>query len=423
MISTQNNQHDSSYHSLVSNVGPFNEFIDEYDPNEAFNTLSNAKVLVIGAGGLGCEILKDLALTGFKKIDIIDADTIEVSNLNRQFLFRSGDVGRPKAEVAAEFVKRKSMGKNLSIVPHYCRIQDKPQSFYKQFDVVICGLDSVEARRWINATLVSLVDSNLNGLIPMIDGGTEGFRGQSRVILPTVTSCYECTLDMITPKTTYPVCTIANTPRLPEHCVEWASVLEWPRRFPGKKFDPDLPEHLDWMYETAHKRAMYFKINGVTRELTLGVVKNIIPAIASTNAIIAASCCNEAFKYVTSSNPILNNYMMYSGDYSIFTYTYSHARKPNCPVCGNHPKNIKVPGSWYLREFIEHIKEKHDISIGTPSLATAAKQLYFRSPPTLEEFTRENLDRKLSDLLDNNEEVIVSDPKLPISLRLVVNLE
>ncbi len=115
-----------------------------------------------------------------------------------------------------------------------------------QFNLVICGLDSVEARRWINATLVNLVDpENPESLKPLIDGGTEGFRllfrhqvspdqsegfkGQARVILPTVSSCYECSLDMLNKPTTFPICTIANTPRLPEHCIEWASVLEWPR--------------------------------------------------------------------------------------------------------------------------------------------------------------------------------------------------
>jgi len=56
-----------------------------------------------------------------------------------------------------------------------------------------------------------------------------GFKGQARVILPTVSSCYECSLDMLNKPTTFPICTIANTPRLPEHCIEWASVLEWPR--------------------------------------------------------------------------------------------------------------------------------------------------------------------------------------------------
>lgn len=60
-----------------------------------------------------------------------------------------------------------------------------------------------------------------------------GFRGQARLIIPTQTSCYECSLDMLAKRTVYPVCTIATTPRLPEHCIEWASVLEWPRLFPG----------------------------------------------------------------------------------------------------------------------------------------------------------------------------------------------
>ena len=84
------------------------------------------------------------------------------------------------------------------------------------FNIVICGLDSVEARRWINGTLYNMVDDdNPESLKPLIDGGTEGFKGQSRVILPTITSCYECSLDMLTPPTTFPICTIANTPRLP----------------------------------------------------------------------------------------------------------------------------------------------------------------------------------------------------------------
>ena len=100
-------------------------------------------------------------------------DTIDVSNLNRQFLFRQADVGRPKAEVAAEFVEKRVKG--VKITPFCGKIQDKDEDYYMQFNIIICGLDSVEARRWINATLVGMCDEdNPDSLKPLIDGGTEG---------------------------------------------------------------------------------------------------------------------------------------------------------------------------------------------------------------------------------------------------------
>lgn len=140
-----------------------------------FAQLESAKVLVIGAGGLGCEILKNLALSGFKDIHVIDMDTIDVSNLNRQFLFRQADVGKYKAETAARFVERRVKG--VKITPYNGKIQDKDDNYYMQFSMVICGLDSIEARRWINEKLVGLVQDNpgvMEALKPLVDGGTEG---------------------------------------------------------------------------------------------------------------------------------------------------------------------------------------------------------------------------------------------------------
>lgn len=334
-----------------------------HDPDTSRTFLrEQCRVLVVGAGGLGCEILANLAMMGFGHMDVIDMDTIDVSNLNRQFLFRECDIGQPKSTTAAAFVQKRVPG--VQITPHVCRIQDKDEAFYMQFHLIICGLDSVEARRWINATLVHMVDEERPAsLKPLIDGGTEGLKGQARVILPTITSCYECSLDMLPKRTVYPVCTIANTPRLPEHCIEWASVLEWPRVRPGQKLDTDDPDHIQWVMDTALARAQTFHIDGITWSLTQGVIKNIIPAVASTNAIIAAACTQEAFKIATSTAPYLNNYMMYAGNEGMYTYTFDYARRPDCPVCGSTSRTLSMHSTDTLERLVDLLRELPDMYV------------------------------------------------------------
>jgi ubiquitin-activating enzyme E1 C len=146
------------------------------------------------------------------------------------------------------------------------------------------------------------------------------------------------------------------------------------------KLDTDDPEHIQWLYDVALKRAQEFKIEGVTWSLTQGVVKNIIPAIASTNAIIAgiphhsccqlmrshiyaASCCNEAFKIATSSAAYLNNYFMLIGTESVYSYTFEHEKRNDCPVCGGESLEISIPGSWTVERLIEMLIEKQDMYV------------------------------------------------------------
>ncbi|KAJ2799857.1 NEDD8 activating enzyme [Coemansia guatemalensis] len=378
-------------------------------------------VLVIGAGGLGCEILKNLAMTGFKNIHVIDMDTIDISNLNRQFLFRSKDVGKPKAEVAAEFIRQRSP--EISITAYYKRIQDMSEEFYLGMSLIICGLDSIDARRWINAYIHELADSHgMDGFKPIVDGGTEGLKGNMKVILPKVNACFECGLDMYPPKVTYPICTIANTPRLPEHCIEWASVLEWPRLFPNTKLDGDNVDHINWVVEQASQRATSFNITGITFSLAQGVVKNIIPAVASTNAIIAAACTNEAFKIITGSNPYLDNSLLYTGDSGMYFLTYPLFQNEECIVCGQKEGTISnVSSESTLQELIEALQEHSTFQLRAPSLTCSGTNLYFQKPAMLEEETRPNLEKKLCQLFESGSTLIVTDPTMPTSLRITVN--
>jgi len=249
---------------------------EDFEPNkENLTSLTQIKVLVVGAGGLGCELLKNLALMGISNIHVIDMDTIDLSNLNRQFLFRPKDIGRPKAHVAADFINKRIQ--SCQVTPHYNKIQEMDLDFYRQFNIIVCGLDSIVARRWINGLIISMLEFDEHSgnvdqtsIVPLIDGGTEGFKGNARMILPGLNACIDCTLDLYPPQVTFPLCTIATTPRLPEHCIEYVRIMLWPqdKPFGEVSIDGDDPAHLKWIYEKSVERANEFGIQGVTYRLT-----------------------------------------------------------------------------------------------------------------------------------------------------------
>uniref|UniRef100_A0A8C7VBC2 SUMO-activating enzyme subunit 2 n=1 Tax=Oncorhynchus mykiss TaxID=8022 RepID=A0A8C7VBC2_ONCMY len=158
---------------------------------ELADSLSTCRVLVVGAGGIGCELLKNVVLTGFKNIEVIDLDIIDVSNLNRQFLFQKKHVGKSKAQVAKETVLQFCPTANITA--------------YHDM-----------ARNHVNRMCLAAD-------IPLIESGTAGYLGQVTVIKKGLTECYECQ-----PKPTqktFPGCTIRNTPSEPIHCIVWAKYL------------------------------------------------------------------------------------------------------------------------------------------------------------------------------------------------------
>lgn len=73
-----------------------------------------------------------------------------------------------------------------------------------------------------------------------------------------------------------------------------------------------------------------------------------------------AACCNEAFKIATSVAPFLNNYMMYTGNDGVYTYTFEHQKKPECPVCGTVAIKIDIDPDMILEDFLDVLKEKPD---------------------------------------------------------------
>lgn len=417
-------------HQLLATTGP--KASEEFEPDPGMFSLVRdmMRILVIGAGGLGCEILKDLAMMGLKNIDVIDMDTIDLSNLNRQFLFRQNDIGKSKAIIAAEFINKRVPGCN--VVPHFCKIQDYGPVFYEEFHVVICGLDSVVARRWMNGMLLSLLQYDAEGNViptsikPLIDGGTEGFKGNARIIMPGVSACIECNLDLYPQQVNYPLCTIAETPRLPEHCIEYVKIIQWPKEEPfgaGESVDGDDSNHLSWIYEKACARAQLFGIEGVTYMLTKGVVKHIIPAVASTNAVIAGISILEVIKVLTGCYKAMNNYIMFNDSQGIYTYVFEAEKKDDCPACSSKPIDISFPIATKLQDVIEFLRNDAQFQLTSPSLTTIlsekSKTLYMSNIPSLEEATRPNLEKTLAQLeVSNDQQIIVTDATSPKAITL-----
>jgi len=158
------------------------DLIDWWDQNK----LLKANVLVVGAGALGNEALKLLALMGVGRIHIVDFDTIETSNLSRMVLFNEKDIGRRKAEVAAD--RTRQLNPDAEVTYTHGNLEyDLGWGEYKEADVVLGCLDSIDARLTLNR-ICQLVG------VPWINGGIAVTEGEVSYFDPDQGACFECTM-------------------------------------------------------------------------------------------------------------------------------------------------------------------------------------------------------------------------------------
>ncbi|MFT7630769.1 MAG: molybdopterin/thiamine biosynthesis adenylyltransferase [Mariniblastus sp.] len=148
--------------------------------------IAAAKILVVGAGALGNEVLKNLALLGLGNVYLIDFDEIQDSNLTRSVLFRARHNGQPKANVAAEMAAE--LNADCQVKPHFGNVlTDVGLGMVRDVDLVICCVDNREARLWINRMC-------WKANTPWIDGGIQEINGVAKVFMPPKGACYECAM-------------------------------------------------------------------------------------------------------------------------------------------------------------------------------------------------------------------------------------
>ncbi|XP_031801112.1 ubiquitin-like modifier-activating enzyme 1 isoform X2 [Sarcophilus harrisii] len=183
--------------------------------------LGKQKYFLVGAGAIGCELLKNFAMIGLGcgdggEVIVTDMDTIEKSNLNRQFLFRPWDVTKLKSDTAAAAVRQ--MNPQMHVTSHQNRVGPDTEriyddDFFQALDGVTNALDNVDARMYMDRRCVYYRK-------PLLESGTLGTKGNVQVVIPFLTESYSSSQDP--PEKSIPICTLKNFPNAIEHTLQWA---------------------------------------------------------------------------------------------------------------------------------------------------------------------------------------------------------
>lgn len=466
--------------------------------------------------------LKNLVLSGFKNIDVIDFDTIDVSNLNRQFLFRPEHIGKSKAEISKQSALL--FNPDCIINAYHGNIKDAKfgPSYFKEFSFAINALDNVDARKHVNRMCLAAD-------ISLIDAGTAGYLGQVVTIRKGLTECYEC--QQKTAGKSYAVCTIRSNPSTFVHCIVWAKLL-FERLF-GKEddtnavtvisnssddngsckcyedlvfdkvfnqdiqelcrmkekslwangepislhlpvaygldyafisgndhgtwnfqenslvfqitcnklkyrreklgsyldFDKDDEEALDFVVSAANLRAMNFHIAPKSKFDAKAIAGNIVPAISTTNAIIAGLVIQEAIKLLTVGIGAckvihcLRKTAMIKKKSCYLYPTSLQVPNPECYVCSSKFITVQLNVALTpLNYFIENVLKK-PLSLSQPLISVGNSLLYECGDDIVgqeKEMNDARAKKTMMDLGIKNNQIIVEDFKQDINWTITI---
>jgi molybdopterin/thiamine biosynthesis adenylyltransferase len=339
------------------------------------NIISNSTILIAGVGGTGSEVAKNLALLGVGNLIIIDSDTIEFSNLNRQMLFREEDIGQKKASIAKKRIKDQ-FNPDIKIQALTEMLQNAPQNIFEKADIFAGCVDNFLARQYLNSMSIELNK-------PLIDSATDGFFGQVQYIKPKFTACLACD-NPHPPEETRVLnapCTLVGIPRERDHCA-WKALYEFNNQYnrePSESSSKDI--HI--LTTLANKYALKYKF-GIFEERELSqLILFHVPSLITVNAVISGIQSQDIIKALfiekrsqlkekTQKNlqnlqkkhrfriPSFQIYSALAGTIN----TFDLVKDPDCLVCGQGSSHkslfyeIQVDKNAFISEIPEIIGQK-----------------------------------------------------------------
>ncbi len=275
----------------------------------------DSKILILGIGAVGSYLATNLALTGIGHLVLVDFDTIEISNLNRQLLFQKKDIGKNKAEVAADHLKILNPEIKISVFPK--AMEKLPKSVLKDIDVIACCLDTFIGRRYANSLA-------LKEKTPMVSGGMYAFLGDVQTIIPYETACFECQ-------------PLISQEKLAQACTP---------------------------------------LGEARKELKDEKKEAPLPSVATLSSIIAGLMSQEIIKIIMDVGKPIKNFLFYDGMHNTFT-VLELSKNKNCPICGEQYQLKAALSLVFPGEKVETFKNRIALAFGmaNPNLMLKGKFL------------------------------------------------
>ncbi len=303
------------------------------------DSLSDSTVMLVGVGAIGSYVGTILASSGIGKLIVVDFDTIETSNLNRQLLYRDSDVGNSKSETAAK--RLKELNPTVEIDFYHKKMEEVSVSVYEEADVIVSCLDTFLGRRWINSMAVRVKT-------PLVTGGMFAFLGNAQVIIPYETACFEC--------------------------------------------QPLVPEE-----ELAQACTPF----GEERKKERGEMEKEppLPAVATLSAIIGGIMAQEALKLILNIGNYLQNYLFYDG-LNNATTILELVRSEECPACGDLYKLEQIEFVANSEETVKELEVRLALTYGLEKPELMIKGKLLESTSIIKDFLSEGKETVF--ILDKN---------------------
>jgi len=267
--------------------------------------IRKSRVVIVGMGALGTIASASLAMAGVGELILVDYDTIEITNLNRQLLFHTEDVGKSKVQVGEEELIR--INPDLKVTALDMKIQDVPSEVLESATVIVEGLDTFQDRRWVNSYII---EKNL----PLVSGGMFGFLGNLQVIQPRVSACLECQ-SLIPEEELQKACTPLGEQR--------------------KQKRNDQSESDD------------------------------IPSVSSVSFVIGGLMAQETLKIILDLPPI-KDYLFWDGTTGVFT-SVELARREDCFVCSEEFQLnailVRSAKNQMMSEFVAQLRYSFNLGV------------------------------------------------------------